>query len=113
MATKKSWAQHCLTPKVELPRKLVLGAGALCWLLVIGLWAGLSYGGVVPSMFLPTPGDVLDAASRLYNDGTLGKHVLASIEVVLIGFLVSSLVSVPLGLLMGCLLYTSPSPRDS
>ena len=101
MATQKSWLQRCLTPKVELPGKLVLGAGTLCWLLVFGLWAGFSYGGVVPSMFLPTPGDVLAAGTRLAGDGTLSKHVLASLEVVLIGFVVSSLVSVPLGLLMG------------
>ncbi|MFC2971340.1 ABC transporter permease [Azotobacter bryophylli] len=101
MATQKSWLQRCLTPKVELPGKLMLGASSLCWLLVIGLWAGLSYGGVVPSMFLPTPGEVLAAGARLAGDGTLSKHVLASLEVVLIGFLVSSLVSVPLGLLMG------------
>ncbi|MBD9482526.1 ABC transporter permease [Pseudomonas sp. PDM14] len=101
MATQKSWVQRCLTPKVDLPNRLIIGASTLCWLLVLGLWAGLSYGGVVPAMFLPTPGDVVAAAVRLGGDGTLGKHVLASIEVVLIGFLVSSLVSVPLGLLMG------------
>ena len=101
MATQKSWLQRCLTPKVELPGRLILGASTLCWLLVIGLWAGLSYGGVVQSMFLPTPGAVVDAAVRLAGDGTLAKHVWASIEVVLIGFIVSSLVAVPLGLLMG------------
>lgn len=101
MASRHSWLNRCLTPKVELPAKLILGAGSLGWLLVLGLWAGLSYGGVVPAMFLPTPGAVLEAAARLAGDGTLGKHVLASVEVVLIGFAVSSLVAVPLGLLMG------------
>ncbi|MBN7822795.1 ABC transporter permease, partial [Bowmanella yangjiangensis] len=101
MATQKSWVQRCLTPKVDLPGRLVLGVSGLCWLLVLGLWAVLSYGGVVPSMFLPTPGDVVAAGVRLAADGTLSKHVLASLEVVLIGFVVSSLVAVPLGLLMG------------
>ncbi|AYC34874.1 ABC transporter permease [Pseudomonas cavernae] len=101
MATAKSWLNRCLTPKVGLPARLVFAASTLCWLLVLGLWAGLSYGGVVPAMFLPTPGAVVDAALRLGADGTLGKHVLASVEVVLIGFAVSSLVAVPLGLLMG------------
>lgn len=101
MATQKSLLQQCLTPKVELPRALRLGAGFLCWMLLLGLWAGLSYGGVVQPMFLPTPGDVLAAGVRLWGDGTLSTHVLASIEVVLIGFLISSFVAVPLGLLMG------------
>ena len=51
----KSWLSRCLTPKVELPVRLVWSASALCWLLVFGLWALLSYGGVVPAMFLPSP----------------------------------------------------------
>ncbi|OEO25804.1 nitrate transport permease nrtB [Pseudomonas sp. J237] len=101
MATQKSWVQRCLTPKVDLPHKLTLAAGALCWIVVFGLWAILSYGAMVPSMFLPTPGDVINAGVRLASDGTLGKHVFASVEVVVIGFVVSSLVAVPLGLLMG------------
>lgn len=101
MATQKSWVQRCLTPKVDLPHSLTITAGAVCWMTVLGLWAILSYGGVVPNMFLPTPGDVISAGIRLSGDGTLGKHVLASVEVVVIGFLVSSLVAVPLGLMMG------------
>ncbi|MFJ3483127.1 ABC transporter permease [Pseudomonas sp. NPDC090202] len=101
MIDRKSWVSRCLTPKVELPAALVLATSALGWILVFGLWAGLSYGGVVPTMFLPTPGAVIDAAWRLSADGTLGKHVLASVEVVLIGFAVSSVFAVPLGLLMG------------
>lgn len=101
MINRRSWLSRCVTPKVELPAGLVLGASTLCWMLVLGLWAVLSYDGVVPTMFLPTPGAVIEAGWRLANDGTLGRHVLASVEVVLIGFLVSSLVAVPLGLLMG------------
>lgn len=101
MSSRSSWVQRCLTPKVDLPHALRLGTGTLCWLSMLGLWAVLSYGGLVPSMFLPTPGAVLGAAARLWSDGTLGKHVLASIEVVLIGFLLSSLAAIPLGVLMG------------
>ncbi|MEN0107815.1 MAG: ABC transporter permease [Pseudomonas sp.] len=101
MATTRSWINRCLTPKVNLPVKFIFAASTLCWLAVLGLWVGLSYGGLVPTMFLPTPGAVFDAAVRLGNDGTLAKHVGASLEVVLIGFAVSSLVAVPLGLLMG------------
>ncbi|WP_044874838.1 ABC transporter permease [Pseudomonas sp. LFM046] len=101
MASKQNWLSRCLTPKVDLPAQMILTASTLGWLLVLGLWAVLSYGGLVPAMFLPTPGAVLEAAGRLAADGTLGKHVLASVEVVLIGFIVSSLVAVPLGLLMG------------
>jgi NitT/TauT family transport system permease protein len=101
MFKRNSWLSRCLTPKTGLPVQVVWGASGLAWLLLIGLWAGLSYGGVVPGMFLPTPGAVVEAAVRLSRDGTLGQHVWASVEVVMVGFIVSSLVAIPIGLLMG------------
>ena len=101
MFKRKSWLSRCLTPKTGLPVQVVWSASGLAWVLLVGLWAGLSYGGVVPGMFLPTPGAVVEAAVRLSRDGTLGQHVWASLEVVMVGFIMSSLVAVPLGLLMG------------
>jgi len=101
MFKRSSWLNRCITPKTSLPMPVVWSASALAWALMIGLWAGLSYGGVVPAMFLPTPGAVVDAALRLSRDGALIEHVWASLEVVMVGFIVSSVVAVPLGLLMG------------
>ncbi|WP_297837634.1 ABC transporter permease [Pseudomonas sp.] len=101
MSKRNSWLNRCITPKTSLPMQVIWSASALAWILLIGLWAGLSYGGLVAAMFLPTPGQVLDAAIRLSRDGTLGVHVWASLEVVMVGFVISSVVAVPLGLLMG------------
>ena len=101
MFKRNSWLSRCITPKTGLPVPVVWSASGLAWVLLVGLWAGLSYGGIVPGMFLPTPGAVVEAAVRLSRDGTLGTHVWASVEVVMVGFIVSSLVAVPLGLLMG------------
>lgn len=101
MSQRSSIVRDCLTPKHELPRKLVLGTGIAGWLAVISIWMIFSVGDLVPDMFLPSPFDVFDAGVRLINDGSLMGHVWASLEVVLIGFFVSSLVAVPLGLMMG------------
>jgi hypothetical protein len=75
--------------------------GVLIWVLVIGGWMVLTDGGYVPAMFLPAPGKVLATAGKLISDGTLLVHTLSSAQVVLIGFVVSSVVAVPLGLYMG------------
>ena len=92
---------RCLTPKASLPRALVVYAGLASWLLMLAAWCALSYGGLVPAMFLPTPMDVLNAGIQLTRDGTLLEHIMASVEVVIVGFALSSAVAIPLGLLMG------------
>jgi NitT/TauT family transport system permease protein len=65
MFKRNSWLSRCITPKTGLPVSVIWSASGLAWVLLVGLWAGLSYGGVVPGMFLPTPGAVVEAAVRL------------------------------------------------
>ena len=97
----RSVLQRCLTPKAEIPPRLRLWTGILVWAAVLGLWAAACYGGLASPIFLPAPDDVVRAAMRLAAAGKLSQHVWASVEVVLLGFIVSSALAVPLGLLMG------------
>ncbi|NVJ93537.1 MAG: ABC transporter permease [Methylocystaceae bacterium] len=52
-------------------------------------------------MFLPKPGKVLQTTFQMASDGSLYEHMMTSLQVVIIGFVVSSVISVPLGLMMG------------
>jgi NitT/TauT family transport system permease protein len=101
MAEPRTLIDRCLTPQRDLPHRLVAAAGVAMWIAVVGLWAVLTYGAVTPEIFLPTPTAVGEAALRLGRDGTLAQHVWASVEVVGLGFVISSAIAVPLGLLMG------------
>src|SRR5882724_6179167 len=101
MARRRSLLQRCLTPDTEIPHATGLMAGIVIWVLVVGGWTILSYGHITPSIFLPTPGMVVAKTLKLAESGVLFQHMWASIEVVMLGFLISSLVAVPLGLLMG------------
>lgn len=101
MAQKKGVLNACLSPREELPRQLILTTGIISWALVILGWVALSASNVVPDMFLPSPWEVFDAGQRLAKDGVLMEHIQASFEVVIIGFVISSVVAVPLGLMMG------------
>ena len=101
MARRRSLLQRCLTPDTEIPHAAVLTAGIVIWILVVGGWAILSYAHITPSIFLPTPGMVVAKGIKLARSGILFQHMWASIEVVMLGFVISSLVAVPLGLMMG------------
>ncbi len=65
-----------------------------CWFIFA------SYSGI-DSTFLPAPSDVSNALVRLWQKGFLTKDIAASFTRVSIGFLLSTLVAVPLGIMMG------------
>lgn len=89
------------TPFREISRKSVVVTGIVVWVAVVAGWEIVSHSGLVPTMFLPSPERVWAAGERLLADGSLIVHTLASLQVVLLGFAVSSIVAVPIGLWMG------------
>lgn len=78
----------------------LLGLGAF-----LGVWFGLSASGIVPNLFLPTPVEVLDQFTTLFDrrfaGATLPAHLLASFQRFAYGFVLAAVIGVPLGLLMG------------
>jgi ABC-type nitrate/sulfonate/bicarbonate transport system permease component len=51
--------------------------------------------------FVPTPLQTLAAAVQVFSDGSLPRAALSTIYVFLVGYLLSIVIAVPLGLLMG------------
>ncbi len=64
-------------------------------------WCVLSYGGLVPRIILPSPTDVLGAFPVLHFEEALVRSAIASLYRVSMGFLLSAVVAIPLGLVMG------------
>jgi ABC-type nitrate/sulfonate/bicarbonate transport system permease component len=67
----------------------------------VGLWWLLTYTGWVSRVLLPSPLEVLQALVVSLQDGSLLRHIAASLARVLEGFLVALAVAVPLGIAMG------------
>jgi NitT/TauT family transport system permease protein len=65
------------------------------------LWWMISNTGLIPALFLPSPGQVWDALQRLLASGDLQKDIAFSLLRVLGGFSLAAIVSIPLGTLMG------------
>lgn len=79
-----SWILACLSIAIPL----------LVWLLV-SRYAGIK------SIFLPSPTDVIEALQSLWSQGYLATDALSSFSRVVTGFILSAIVAVPLGILMG------------
>lgn len=80
-------------------RKLWISAGLPSALLA--LWCLLSYGKVVPSLFLPTPAAVVAAGVEMFARERFHRDVLVSVLRLAAGFGLSAAMAVPLGILIG------------
>ena len=89
------------TPKKDIPAGIYLSAGILTTSVVLGGWCLLTYGGFVGRIFLPAPHQVAVAGYELIADGSLIKHTAASLFVILSGFILASVVAIPLGIFVG------------
>ncbi len=65
------------------------------------LWAIVSYGKMVPPLFLPTPTAVVQAGIEMFANNDLMTDVIVSCSRVLAGFLAAAIVGVPIGIAMG------------
>lgn len=89
------------SPKVEISRPAYLGLSAASILAILCVWCLLTYGGFVSPDFLASPDLVVLAAIQRIADLSLFDNILASLTVILSGFLLASVLAVPIGILMG------------
>ncbi len=92
-----------LRPHEPVARRTYLTGVLLSAAALALAWAVLTYGGVVPPLFLPSPTDVVRSAVGLLAEGSLLLHTRASLLVIVTGWALAAVVAVPLGILMGTL----------
>jgi len=91
-------------PHEPIPRNYYLATVLISLAVVLSAWAILSYSGAVrPAYFLPTPTQVLTAASGMVQSGELIQNAEASIYRVVVGWAIAALLAIPVGILMGSL----------
>jgi NitT/TauT family transport system permease protein len=84
---------------VSAPARVALGVGFFA--LFIAIWAAATYGGLVPPLFLASPGQALASGWQLLTEfGFLGDIAITIFRVVG-GFAIAAAIGVPLGLMMG------------
>ena len=84
---------------VSAGARVILGIGF--FVLFIGLWALVTYGGMVQPLFLASPGKALEAGWMLFTEYNFIGDIGMTVWRVLGGFVLAALIAVPLGLMMG------------
>ncbi|APB34307.1 binding-protein-dependent transport systems inner membrane component [Gloeomargarita lithophora Alchichica-D10] len=85
----------------DIPPRLYWRLVTLSVLLPLAVWWLVTGLKVVDPTFLPAPAQVMTAAMRLGRSGELWRDTVASVGRVGLGFGLSALVAIPVGLLMG------------
>lgn len=85
----------------DIPRWAVRILAVFSFAAVLGAWAWLSHQDFVNSVFLPTPERVWAAMGALCSDGSLWSDLKMSLFRVTAGFVLSALIAVPLGVVVG------------
>lgn len=99
----RSRLAEALRPHEPISRRAYLGGVGASAAAIAAAWAVLTYSGLVPPLFLPSPSDVVRAALTLTRDGSLFVHTSASLMVIVTGWAMAVVLAVPLGVLMGTL----------
>ena len=95
------WYSRYLAPKEPIPRPVGAALGLLGFAVVGGVWALLSYGGHINPFFLPGPAKVGRALYDMFVHESFATDVWASTRRILLGFLISAAIGVPLGIAIG------------
>ncbi len=85
----------------DIPLKLNWILSGISIGLPLILWWGITSFGSIDPKFLPSPHAVIIAAQRLWETGDLQQDTIASLWRVGVGFFLSALCAIPVGILMG------------
>lgn len=99
--TKESALSDAFIPKGSISTRTYIALAVLSFGVIFLLWCFACYVLKVDSMFLPSPARVLKSAVTLVTVNNFGLDVRMSVQRVLIGFAISAVVGIPIGLLIG------------
>ena len=85
----------------EISRSTRLALAVIGFLLPFIAWFVLSHSGLMEEVFMPTPMKVLQSAVDWWSDGNLVTDIFISIERIFGGFLLSAVIALPLGVMIG------------
>jgi NitT/TauT family transport system permease protein len=88
-------------PGGDIPRRWYVALAVVSFGVPLAAWLALSLGGALSAYILPAPTRVVDAAIALFLRGSLLTDVGISFYRVMMGFLISAALAIPMGLLAG------------
>lgn len=97
----ESAASRAFIPKGSISKRSYLIIAVCSFAAVFGIWCYACYIMHVSNMFLPSPAEVFQSAVSLFTANGFLTDIRMSVQRVLIGFAISAVAGIPLGLIIG------------
>ena len=98
---REGTVSRAFIPKGSISGHSYLLIAVLAFAAIFGIWSYASYGLKVDDLFLPSPDQVLTSAINMFTQENFLSDIRMSVQRVLIGFVISAVVGIPLGLVIG------------
>lgn len=98
---RRAQPARLLDLRTDIPRRWYIGAGVAFIAVFLFAWAAVTWLQWVSPIFLPSPGAVLTELQDQATSGVLWADLWASVYRITVGWIVSTLLAVPIGILMG------------
>lgn len=85
----------------EISQKRYVVSAIITFIVIFAAWMLLCVSGSVKELFLPSPAKVVNDIIQCAKDGSLWVNMGYSIFRITMGFIISTLIGVPLGILAG------------
>jgi NitT/TauT family transport system permease protein len=85
----------------DIPRSQHILLAVTGFLIIFGAWLALSTSGIVEPVFMPTPMEVFHSVVKWWSDEELIADIMVSVGRIFGGFLLSAMIAVPLGVMIG------------
>lgn len=86
--------------KKPLRRRQYLSFSNTSFFIILLIWSILSYGGLIDPFFLPSPTTIIGTIYNLFLNHNLLNDIWISIFRVLVAFILSAVIAIPLGIFM-------------
>src|SRR5437870_2163358 len=86
--------------KQQLGRSQYLVFSGMSFVIVFIVWSILSYGRFIDPFFLPAPSTIVRTTFELFTQYHLVADIWASVYRVMVAFILSAAIAIPLGVLM-------------
>ena len=101
VTSKEPRYPRLLDLRTDIPKRIYWGAGATFFACIFITWFLLTSFNLVSPLFLPGPQAVWHEFIRQLNEGILLQDASASLYRIMLGWVISTMFAVPIGILMG------------